>query len=59
MISSSDDGTTKIWDLREGQLLYTLRGHSGAVSSAQFSPDGGAFFATGGADKMVSHGGPW
>lgn len=42
----------KIWDLREGRLLFTLQGHTGAVNSARFSSDG-HFFASGGADQMV------
>lgn len=42
----------KIWDLREGRLLFTLQGHAGAVNCARFSNDG-HFFASGGADQMV------
>lgn len=42
----------KIWDLREGRLLFTLQGHTGPVNAARFSPDG-HFFASGGADQMV------
>jgi centriolar protein POC1 len=52
MSSSSKDGTIKIWDLREGRLLFTLQGHAGAVNCARFSADG-HFFASGGADQMV------
>jgi WD40 repeat protein len=52
MMSSSLDATHKIWDLREGQLLFTLRGHEGATTAAAFS-DNGAYFATGGTDSMV------
>lgn len=53
MMSSSLDATHKIWDLREGQLLFTLRGHEGATTCSTFT-DNGAHFATGGVDKMVS-----
>lgn len=42
----------KIWDLREGRLLFTLQGHSGPVNCARFSKDGD-FFASGGADQLV------
>jgi len=40
MISCSDDGSLKIWDLREGQLVYTLRAHDGSVCSTSFSASG-------------------
>ena len=63
-MSSSEDTTVKIWDLREGQLLYTLRGHEppssshgstakGAPTACAFSPGAGTFLASGGADKRV------
>eukprot|EP00501_MAST-03F_sp_TOSAG23-6_P000264 GSMAST32.ASY1.ANO1.270.1 assembled CDS len=29
LLSTSDDNTVKIWDLREGHVLYTLRSHVG------------------------------
>lgn len=41
-----------MWDLREGQLFYTLHGHEGATTAAQFSP-AGDYFASGGADEQV------
>ena len=66
LMSSSEDTTVKIWDLREGQLLYTLRGHEpsssssthgssgkGAPTACAFSPGAGTFLASGGADKRV------
>ena len=42
-----------MWDLREGQLFYTLNGHEGAALCADFSP-GGDYFASGGADEQVA-----
>lgn len=42
----------KIWDLREGRLMYTLKGHSGPVTACVFSPDG-TRFASGGRDGVV------
>ena len=39
IITASDDGTAKLWDL-EGKLLATITGHQGEVWSAGFSPDG-------------------
>jgi centriolar protein POC1 len=53
MISTGNDGLVKIWDLKEGHLLYTLYGHKyGATTAAMFSPNGD-FFASGGADSQV------
>ena len=50
--SSSADATLKLWDLREGQLLYTLHGHHGAATATAFT-SGGDYFASGGADRVV------
>jgi|GEM_PF-2433481 len=38
--SSSFDYRVIVWDARSGNLLHTLTGHSDAVYSAVFSPDG-------------------
>ncbi|CAM9514893.1 unnamed protein product, partial [Ectocarpus sp. 12 AP-2014] len=42
----------QIWDLREGRLVYTLKGHSGPVTACAFSTDG-TRFASGGEDGLV------
>ena len=42
----------QVWDLREGQLFYTLHGHEGATYGVDFSP-AGDFFASGSADEQV------
>jgi centriolar protein POC1 len=42
----------QVWDLREGQLLYTLHGHEGATNGTAFSPVGD-YFASCGADEQV------
>jgi WD40 repeat protein len=52
LLSAGKDATLKIWDLREGRLLFTMQSHTGPVNTAQFSPDG-HFFASGGADELV------
>ena len=52
MLSSSKDASLRLWDLKEGRLLYTLQGHAGAVNCSTFSVSGN-FFASGGADKLV------
>lgn len=42
----------QVWDLREGQLFYTLHGHEGATLGTGFSP-AGDYFASSGADEQV------
>jgi len=42
----------QVWDLREGQLFYTLHGHEGASLGVAFSP-AGDYFASAGADEQV------
>jgi hypothetical protein len=48
LLTSSLDTSLRVWDLREGQLLYTLHGHEGATSGVAFSP-AGDYFASAGA----------
>jgi hypothetical protein len=38
LLSSSHDGTVKMWDLSEGFLYCTLTAHEGPVNRARFSP---------------------
>lgn len=52
MISTSNDSTIKIWDLRKGCIMYTLYGHEGPSTTAAWSPLGD-YFVTGGADSVV------
>lgn len=52
MTSCSKDSSLKIWDLREGRLLYTLQGHQGPVFDTSFTKDG-HFFASVGVDQLV------
>ena len=53
MLSASSDMTVKVWDLREGHLLYTLHGHTGGVNTCQFAGVTGNYFASAGADEVV------
>ena len=53
MASTSFDETIKIFDLRCGDVLYTLTGHEGATSSVAFSKFGD-ILATGGTDSTVN-----
>ena len=34
LVSASEDTTIKVWNIATGQMLHTLQGHSGAVTSA-------------------------
>jgi WD40 repeat protein len=45
-------GEVKVWDVRSGTCLLTLRGHTGGVRCVAFSPDG-AHMATAGEDGTV------
>ncbi|RWS24834.1 POC1 centriolar protein A-like isoform X1, partial [Leptotrombidium deliense] len=39
LLSSSSDETSKIFDLLEGRILFTLRLHKGSVLTCKFSPN--------------------
>jgi len=51
-VSSSCDSTVKVWDLRQGHILYTLYGHEGAANTVNFSPSGD-YFTSSGNDSVV------
>jgi len=40
-ISSSEDGTLRVWDLETGGCLAVLDGHTDAIHSVSITPDGG------------------
>jgi WD40 repeat protein len=40
IISGSDDKTIKLWDIKNGKILRSLEGHSGAVNSVVPTMDG-------------------
>ena len=58
LASGDIDKTVKVWDAATGELVWTLKGHSGSimsiggVRSVAFSPDGSRL-ASGGVDKTV------
>jgi WD40 repeat protein len=53
LASGSWDSTVKIWDVKTGKELKTLRGHAGFIYGLAFSPDS-RWLAT--ASGSASHG---
>ena len=45
-ISASRDKTLKVWDLKTGQCVMTLQGHTDSVISVAILPDGNAISAS-------------
>jgi len=52
VVTSSTDGTARVWDAATGATLGELRGHGKSVNSASFSPDG-KFIVTASDDATV------
>jgi len=42
VVTASDDGNARLWDVETGAELRRFEGHGAMVSSAMFSPDGAA-----------------
>ena len=40
VVSSSEDGSIKIWDYEQGELTHTLKGHTKGVNYVSFHPNG-------------------
>lgn len=53
LLSSSDDSTSKLYDLVEGRVLFTLKGHGGPVTCSRFTSDG-KLFASVGSDSLIN-----
>jgi WD40 repeat protein len=52
IVSSSKDGSAKVWDGVTGGSQFSLKGHTKTVNAAVFSPDG-KMIATGSADNTI------
>ena len=52
LVTSSLDGTARVWNAQTGQDLFKLEGHEGRVNLALWSPDGGRI-ATAGEDGTL------
>jgi serine/threonine protein kinase len=52
LVSGGDDRIVKVWNINEGEEIYTLIGHSGSVTSVAISPDGETL-ASGSADRTI------
>jgi serine/threonine protein kinase len=53
-LSSSLDGTIRLWNVKTGAELHCFEGHKGGVNALALSPSG-LHLVTGGADKLVRH----
>jgi WD40 repeat protein len=54
LATGGEENTVQIWDVQTGDLLQTLRGHSGDVYTVAFSPDSdGRWLASAGEDSTV------
>jgi WD40 repeat protein len=50
--AGGDDGVIRLWDTASGDLIRELNGHTGAVWSIAFAPDGSRLYS-GGADNTI------
>jgi WD40 repeat protein len=52
LLTASEDGRARIWDIAAGETLIELRGHRDSVFDASFSR-GGSYVVTGSADRSA------
>lgn len=50
--AGSDDAKVRVWYAETGEIIYTLKGHQGAVFDVSFSPDG-SILASGSNDETA------
>ncbi len=53
ILTGNNNKTANVWDVKTGAELLTLRGHTGSVTSAVFSPDGLRVLTAGREDKTI------
>ena len=53
LVSASEDGQIKVWDLTQRSCLATLEGHVSAVRALDFSPEG-LWLLSAGRDRIVN-----
>ena len=54
LVSSSDDGTLKLWDVASGLERKTLEGHGSLVAAVAYSPDAGFWLRPAGTTRSGS-----
>ena len=52
IVSGSRDSTIEVWNMEDGKLIRTLRGHEGDVTSVAISPDG-KYIVSGSRDSTI------
>ena len=55
LVTGSDDGKIKIWDVRSGFCLMTFTEHTSAVTQVQFAKRGQVLFSSS-LDGTIRHG---
>ena len=53
VLSGSDDGTLRLWDVERGESLRVMQGYMASLYDVDWSPDG-TWLASAGADTVVS-----
>ena len=51
--SGSEDGTIKLWDYESGDYMRTLRGHTNAITSVDYSPKNGYYLVSSSCDLSI------